>query len=475
MSHEARHPETDFLAELRWRKLIHQATDEAGLASHLAGGRRKAYIGFDPTADSLTVGNLVPIMLLARFQRCGHTPVVLMGGGTGLIGDPSGKSAERQLMTRERVAANVEAQKKIFSRVIDFGGGRAELVNNLDWLGPLTFLDALRDVGKHFSVNAMIQRDSVRDRLHNRDQGISYTEFSYMILQAYDFLHLFEKGGVTLQMGASDQWGNIVAGLDLIRVKERERLHAKAGAAAIGEVIHRHKGDSARRAESMAEERDAERLLAVDGSVAFGLTTPLITKADGGKFGKSESGAVWLSSDRTSPYAFYQFWLNAADADIPKFILTYTLWGREETEAVIAAHAANPAAREANRRLARHMTELLHGPTEADAAEAAARALFAGDIAALPPALLDEALASAPSSTHDKASLGAGVPVVDLLVTVQLAQSKREAKEFLASGSVTVNGRKVGPEDRVATSDLLHGRVIALRRGKKHWHVTRWE
>lgn len=434
MSHEARHPETDFLAELRWRKLIHQATDEAGLASHLAGGRRKAYIGFDPTADSLTVGNLVPIMLLARFQRCGHTPVVLMGGGTGLIGDPSGKSAERQLMTRERVAANVEAQKKIFSRVIDFGGGRAELVNNLDWLGPLTFLDALRDVGKHFSVNAMIQRDSVRDRLHNRDQGISYTEFSYMILQAYDFLHLFEKGGVTLQMGASDQWGNIVAGLDLI---------SRRNPVEVGE--------------------------------AFGLTTPLITKADGGKFGKSESGAVWLSSDRTSPYAFYQFWLNAADADIPKFILTYTLWGREETEAVIAAHGANPAAREANRKLARHMTELLHGPTEADAAEAAARALFAGDIAALPPALLDEALASAPSSTHDKASLGAGVPVVDLLVTVQLAQSKREAKEFLASGSVTVNGRKVGPEDRVATSDLLHGRVIALRRGKKHWHVTRWE
>lgn len=433
MSHEARHPETDFLAELRWRKLIHQATDEAGLAAHLACGRRRAYIGFDPTADSLTVGNLVPIMLLARFQRCGHTPVVLMGGGTGLIGDPSGKSAERQLMTRERVAANVEAQKKIFSRVIDFGGGRAELVNNLDWLGPLTFLDALRDVGKHFSVNAMIQRDSVRDRLQNRDQGISYTEFSYMILQAYDFLHLFEKEGVTLQMGASDQWGNIVAGLDLI-----------------------------------------SRRNPVEAGEAFGLTTPLITKADGGKFGKSESGAVWLSSDRTSPYAFFQFWLNAADADIPKFILTYTLWGREETEAVIAAHGANPAAREANRKLARHMTELLHGPTEADAAEAAARALFAGDIAALPPALLDEALASAPSSTHDKSSLGAGVPVVDLLVTVQLAQSKREAKEFLASGSVTVNGRKVGPEDRVATSDLLHGRVIALRRGKKHWHVTRW-
>lgn len=434
MSHEFQQPGNDFLAELRWRNLIHQATDEAGLASHLAGGRRKAYIGFDPTADSLTVGNLVPIMLLARFQRCGHVPVVLMGGGTGLIGDPSGKSAERRLMTKDLVAANVDAQRKIFSRVIDFSPGRAELVNNLHWLGGLSFLDALRDIGKHFSVNAMIQRDSVRDRLHNRDQGISYTEFSYMILQAYDFLHLFEAEGVTLQMGASDQWGNIVAGLDLI-----SRRNPAASAS------------------------------------AFGLTTPLITKADGGKFGKSESGAVWLSPERTSPYAFYQFWLNAADADIPKFILTYTLWSREETEAVIAAHNANPAAREAHKRLARHMTELLHGPTEADAAEAAAKALFSGDIAALPPALLDEALASAPSSTHDKSMLGAGVPLVELLVTVHLAQSKREAKEFLASGSVTVNGRKVGAEDRVGTSDLLHGRVIALRRGKKHWHVTRWE
>lgn len=461
MPHAFQQPGTDFLAELRWRNLIHQATDDVGLAAHLASGRRKAYIGFDPTADSLTVGNLVPIMLLARFQRCGHTPVVLMGGGTGLIGDPSGKSAERQLMTRERVAANVEAQKKIFSRVIDFSDGRASLVNNLDWLGPLTFLDALRDVGKHFSVNAMIQRDSVRDRLQNRDQGISYTEFSYMILQAYDFLHLFEKDGVTLQMGASDQWGNIVAGLDLISRKSFADLRASSG----GKI--RVEPDDWATAEVVGAGMKTRS--------AFGLTTPLITKADGGKFGKSESGAVWLSPERTSPYAFYQFWLNAADADIPKFILTYTLWSREETEGIIAAHQANPAAREAHRRLARHMTELLHGPTEADAAEAAAKALFSGDIASLPPALLDEALGSAPSSTHDKASLGAGVPLVDLLVSVQLAQSRREAKEFLASGSVTVNGRKVGPEDRVTPADLLHGRVIALRRGKKHWHVTRWE
>lgn len=425
---------TDFLAELRWRGLIHQVTDEHGLAAHLAVAPRRAYVGFDPTADSLTVGNLVPIMLLARFQRCGHVPVVVMGGGTGLIGDPSGKSAERQLMTRERVAANVQSQRRIFERVIDFTPGRALLVNNLDWLGQLSYLDALRDIGKHFSVNAMIQKDSVRERLHARDQGISYTEFSYMILQAYDFLHLFEKEGVTLQMGASDQWGNIVEGCGLIS--------------------RRHPGESAR---------------------SFGLTTPLITKADGGKFGKTESGAVWLTPDRTSPYAFYQFWLNAADADVPKFIKTYTLWSREETEAALATHEKNPAARDAHRQLARHMTTLLHGESEMHAAEAAARALFSGEIAGLSESLLNEVLSSAPSSTHGKASLAAGVPVLDLLVTTHLASSKREAKEFLAAGSVSLNGRKVGPDDKATTADLLHGKVIALRRGKKHWHVTRWE
>src|SRR5262245_18461421 len=273
----------DFLAELAWRRLIAQCTNEPGLREHLAAGTRRAYIGFDPTADSLTVGNLVPITLLAHFQRAGHVPVVVAGGGTGLIGDPSGKSAERMLQTREQVAANVESQKKIYERVLDFSPAaknRAVLVNNIDWLAPLGYLDALRDIGKHFSVNMMIQKESVRERLHARDQGISYTEFSYMILQAYDFLHLFEKQGVALQMGGSDQWGNIVAGLDLIR-------RVRAGQSGQGTADGGH------------PERDA----------AFGLTTPLITKSDGGKFGKSEEGSVWLTADRTSPYAFYQFWL----------------------------------------------------------------------------------------------------------------------------------------------------------------------
>ncbi len=441
-------PMTDpFLSELKWRGLFNQASDEAGLTRHLASGTRRAYIGFDPTADSLTVGNLIQIILLAHFQRAGHVPVVLAGGGTGLIGDPSGKSAERQLMTAERVAANVEAQKRIFARVLDFAPGKpnaARLVNNIDWLGKLSFLDALRDVGKHFSVNAMVQKDSVRERLHNRDQGISYTEFSYMILQAYDFLHLYEHEGVTIQMGGSDQWGNITAGTDLIRKTFAQRDLAAGKADAAEQEV-------------------------------FAVTSHLVTKSDGGKFGKSESGAIWLTADRTSPYAFYQFWLNTADADVPKFLRYFTLLDHAESERLEAAHAANPGAREAHRALAGHMTTMLHGPAEAAHAEAAAKALFSGDIAGLPEATLREVFASVPSSQHDKAALGAGVAVADLLVTTKLAASKREAREFLTGGSVTLNGRKVGPDDKATTADLLHGSLIALRRGKKSWHVTRWE
>ncbi len=437
-----------FLNELKWRGLFNQASDEAGLARHLAGGRRRAYIGFDPTADSLTVGNLIQIILLAHFQRCGHEPVVLAGGGTGLIGDPSGKSAERQLMTPELVAGNVEAQQRIFARVLDFAPGSkapARIVNNIDWLGRLGYLEALRDVGKYFSVNAMVQKDSVRERLHNRDQGISYTEFSYMILQAYDFLHLYEREGVTIQMGGSDQWGNITAGTDLIRKVYAQRDLAAGRADAVEQG-------------------------------AFGVTSHLVTKADGGKFGKSESGAVWLTGDRTSPYAFYQFWLNTADADVPRFLRFFTLLDHAEIERLEASHAANPGSREAHRALAQHMTTMLHGATEAAHAEAAAKALFSGDIAGLPEATLREVFASVPGSRHDKATLGGcGVPVADLLVTTKLAASKREAREFLTGGSVTLNGRKVGPDDKATTTDLLHGSIIALRRGKKSWHVTRWE
>ena len=433
---------SDLIAELKWRGLFHQCTDESGLHTHLASGMRRGYVGYDPTADSLTIGNLVTIMLLRHLQNAGHQPVVVSGGGTGLIGDPSGKSAERTLLTEEIVRANVEGQRRIYGRLLDFDTktkNHALITNNMDWLGKISFLEALRDIGKHFSVNEMIKRDSVRDRLTNREQGISYTEFSYILLQAYDFAHLHKAEGVTLQMGGSDQWGNIVGGVDLIR-----RYALAAGA------------------------ESTEYL-------SFGLTAPLVTKADGTKFGKTESGAIWLTADRTSPYAYYQFWLNCADADVSRFLRVFTLLPKEHVEAIEADHAKDPGQRLAQRTLAREATTLLHGATEMDHAESAAKALFSGDIAALPEKLLEEVLASAPSSMHNKTLLsGEGVALIDLLVETGLAKSKRESREFLTNDSVSINGRTVGVDDRANASHLLHGKLIAIRRGKKTWHVTRW-
>ncbi|HRJ49993.1 MAG: tyrosine--tRNA ligase [Phycisphaeraceae bacterium] len=449
----------EFIAELDWRGLIHQTTGKKELLARIANdGPWRAYVGFDPTAPSLTIGNLMGIMTLRRFQEAGHQPVVVMGGGTGLIGDPSGKSAERQLLTREAVEANVSAQQRIFDALIDFSKSRpnqGQLHNNVDWLGTLSYLDALRDIGKYFSVNAMIQRDSVRDRLHNRDQGISYTEFSYMILQSYDYYHLWKHEGVRLQMGGSDQWGNIVSGIDLIQRME-------AGAARHQERATPGPGD-----DMPTDERDPG---------PFGLTWPLVTKSDGTKFGKTESGAIWLTADRTSPYEYYQFWLNTPDADAGKFLRYFTLLEREEIESLERQTAENPAGREAQRRLAREATTLLHGKTEADHAESAAKALFSGEIGHLPEATLRQVLANVPASKRPADRLaGDGVKVLDLLVETGLASSKREAREFLATGSVSFNGKKASADDAVKSSDLLHGRLIALRRGKKNWHLTEWE
>lgn len=473
------HPAIAFLDDLKFRGLLNQCTDEPGLREHLrgSGAERRAYVGFDPTADSLTIGNLVGIMALARWQRGGHTPVVVMGGGTGLIGDPSGKSTERMLRTRDEVDANVQKQRAIFERVIDFTGSRGFrhnqglLTNNIDWLGSLGYLEALRDIGKHFSVNMMIQKDSVKERLTNRDQGISYTEFSYMILQAYDFAHLFEKQGVTVQMGGSDQFGNIVVGIDLVRKRQFARLedaHFKQLAQA---------GKNSGQATGFVSSKDPIEH-------AFGLTWPLVTKADGTKFGKTESGAIWLTANapgenlpnRTSAYQFYQFWLNSADADVPKFLRFFTLLSHEDILALDEIHAKDPGKREAHRALARHMTELLHGKEAMQQAESAAGALFSGEIAHLPAELLEEVLASAPTSVHAKALLsGEGVSLLELLSQTTLAKSKSEARQFLSDGSVSVNGKKVGLDARVNAEHLLHGRVIALRRGKKSWHVTKWE
>ncbi len=476
---------SSFLRELSWRGFIHQATDLELLDAHLSCGpgeaaSRKAYVGFDPTSDSLTIGNLIPIMLLAHFQRAGHTPVVLAGGGTGLIGDPSGKSAERDLRSKEQVAANVQSQMRIYGRVLDFAEPKtnaAKLVNNLDWLGGLSYLDALRDIGKYFSVNMMIQKESVKERLNNRDQGISYTEFSYMILQAYDFAYLYDKQGITLQMGASDQWGNIVAGTDLIR-RSNPRISASVNRE--DELVTRWtkvKDDAAVPAETKRaiETEMMQNLHDRKQIIPHGLTTPLLTKADGTKYGKTESGAVWLTADRTSPYALYQFCLNTADADVEVLLKKLTFLTQEEVAALMAEHAANPGARAPHRGLARNLTDLLHGQEARERAEAAAAALFSGDIAGLPLETLQEALSAAPTTDHAKAELGGeGLAVLDLLAKT-LCKSKSEARQALSDGSVLVNGKKAGFADKLTSESLLHGSLIALRRGKKNWHLTRWQ
>lgn len=421
-----------FLDELRWRGILHQTTSPA-LDAHLAGASRVGYAGFDPTSDSLTIGNAVPMLMLARWQRAGHRPIVLMGGGTGLIGDPSGKSSERMLMDEEQVRHNVERQRGIFERVLDFTGPcAAVIVDNAEWLVKLGFIQVLRDIGKHFSVNQMIARDSVATRLREREHGISYTEFSYMILQAYDFLHLHRTRGCTVQLGGSDQYGNIVSGIDLIR---------------------RH-----------------------EGAEAFGITNHLVTAADGSKIGKSERGAIFVTADRTSPYRFHQYWLRTPDADAGKFLRWFTFLPRERIEELERSLSARPEAREAQHVLADELTTLFHGQAQTRRANAAAAALFSGEVRSLDASLLAEVAEELPSSTIAPSRLeGGGTPLVDLLPETTLARSKREAREFLAAGAVQVNGVKAAPDARLTCGDLLHGAVILLRRGKRNWHAVRTE
>jgi tyrosyl-tRNA synthetase len=426
---------SQLLEDLKFRGLFHQATSDPagdGLASHIATPGRSIYAGFDPTRDSLTVGNLMQIVLLRRFQLAGHRPVVVMGGGTGMVGDPSGKESERPVLSKEQIAHNVERQRAIMSTLLDFDGARgALLLDNASWLSAISYLEMLRDVGKHFSVNMMIQKDSVRERLQSREQGISYTEFSYMLLQAYDFLHLFDTEGVTVQVGGSDQWGNIVAGVELIRKKR----HAEA----------------------------------------FGLTVPLLTKADGSKFGKTESGAVWLTADRTSPYAFYQFWVNAGDAEVIGLLKTFTLLERAQIEAIEAEHAAAPERRAAQRALAEQVTLLVHGEAAVAQAKRSAEALFSGNVAGLDAESLSQVFEDAPASEHSKGLLvGAGFELLELIVLTKLVSSKREGRQMLESGAISLNGQRASLEQRITEQDLLHGSVALLRRGRKNWHVARW-
>ena len=429
---------TPFLDELRWRGLLHQTAGD-GIDDFLATPGRVAYCGFDPTSDSLHVGNFVQIKLLMHWQRAGHRPLFLMGGGTGLIGDPSGRDDERSLLTAEQVAANVASQRRILERLVDFDDSAtgAMVVNNIDWLADLRYIDVLRTVGKHFSINAMVQKESVARRLERAEQGISYTEFSYMVLQAYDFLHLRRRFDCRAQLGGSDQYGNIVSGMDLIR-----------------------------------------REFGPAGGPVHGITSQLVSRSDGKKMSKSSGGALWLSSDTrdsTSAYAFYQYWINLPDADVEQWLKWFTLLDAEAVAAVAAEHASAPHLRTAQRVLAREMTAMVHGADMLGRVEAASRALFDGEVRALDEQMLAEVIADVPASSHERTTLGgAGMSLVDLLPQTTLAKSKREAREFLGSGAVSVNGERVDATRALTKDDLLHGRTILLRRGKKAWHATAW-
>ncbi len=418
-----------FIADLTWRGLLHQTTSEQ-LSNHLETPGRLAYCGFDPTSDSLTVGNLLPITVLARWQQAGHRPLVLMGGATGLIGDPSGKSSERQLIDAEQVRHNIARQRPIFARILDFSGHHAaSIVDNADWLLRLGFIEVLRDVGKHFSVNQMVARDSVASRLTQREQGISYTEFSYMILQAYDFLHLYRTAGCTVQLGGADQWGNICSGIDLVR-----------------------------------------RIASGD---AFGVTNQLVTKSDGTKIGKSEAGAIYLNADRTSPYRFHQYWLNSADEDALKFLKWFTFLSQSRVAEIATEQARDPAARSAQKTLADEMTTLVHGESESRRAALCATALFGGDLRSLDEQSARDVAADLPGCMLARDALGVNAkPLLELLVETGLAASKREAREFLESGAVQVNGERVALEATLTNASFLHGRFAFIRRGKRNWAVA---
>lgn len=417
--------------ELKWRGLVFDHTE--GVPELLAKEKVSTYIGFDPTADSLHIGNLVGMLWLARMQRAGHTPVALAGGGTGMIGDPSGKSDERNLLPLETIRENVEKIKVELASVLDFEvkSNPAKVVNNIDWLAPITMMDFLRDVGKHFTVNYMMAKDSVKSRIEREGAGISYTEFTYMLLQAYDFQHLFKHHNVVLQAGGSDQYGNITAGVELIR----RRL----------------------------------------GEKGYGFVYPLITKADGSKFGKTESGTIWLSPERTSPYRFYQFWFNADDADVVNFLKTFTWLGQDEIAELAHKVESEPHKREAQRTLARHVTGMIHGETAVSNAEKAAQVLFGGEMDGLTGSDIEDIFADVPSSSFAKAELdGDGATAVDLLVSSGLASSKGDARRAIQGGGIYLNNERVSDVGQmVVTGDAVDGRFLVLRKGRKKYHLVK--
>lgn len=416
--------------EFQWRGMIHEATPD--LQQVLATEKLTAYIGFDPSAASLHVGSLLPVMGLARLQRFGHTPIAIAGGGTGLIGDPSGKTKERQLLTREQVEENLAGIQEQLSRFLDFNAtaNPARIVNNADWLSPITMMEFLRDVGKYFTVNSLLAKEAIKRRL-DTDEGISFTEFSYPLLQAYDYLVLHDLYGCALQMGGSDQWGNIVAGIDLIRRQRSTRVH--------------------------------------------GLVFPLVATTAGVKFGKTEAGAVWLDAELTSPYRFYQFWLNTDDRDVIPYLKFFTWFSREEITGLEESVRTEPEKRNAQRELARHLTEMVHGETAVSKAMRASEVLFGKEISGLGVQEILDIFADVPSTELEKSKLdGDGFTLGDALVVSGLAPSKGEAKRLVQGGGVCVNNRRVSdPRASILASDLIDGQVLVLRKGARHYHLIK--
>jgi tyrosyl-tRNA synthetase len=412
----------NLLDDLRWRGLLAQSTDEKALTEALSKPIT-LYVGFDPTAPSLHCGNLVVLLVLRRFQLAGHNPIALVGGATGLVGDPSGRNEERSLNSTEIVENWVSRIRTQVSAFLDFDAPKnpARVVNNLDWTSPLSAIEFLRDIGKHFSVNQMLAKDSVASRLDAG--GISYTEFSYQVLQSYDYLELFKRHGCTLQLGGSDQWGNIVAGLDLIR--------------------------------------------RVEGGSGHALTVPLLTKSDGSKFGKTAGGSVWLDPEMTSPYAFFQFWLNSEDKDVINFLKVFSFLSHDEINALEKSHNENPGLREAHRALARELTTLLHGAETTQRVEAAARALFGqGELGELDEATLTSALAELPRATISKKE---DIPTwVDLITAAGVVDSKSAARRIVKEGGAYLNNVKISGEDFAPSkNDFLCGKYAVLRKGKR--------
>ena len=425
----------NFIEELRWRGMIQDIMPET--EQHLMEGLRAAYVGIDPTADSLHIGHLVGVMMLRHFQNCGHKPYALVGGATGMIGDPSGKSAERNLLTEEVLAHNIKGIQKQLAKFLDFESeapNRAELVNNYDWMKEFSFLSFIRDIGKHITVNYMMAKDSVKKRFdpNENTDGMSFTEFSYQLLQGYDFLHLYRQKGLTLQMGGSDQWGNITTGTELIR--------------------------------------------RIAGGKAYALTCPLITKADGTKFGKSEGGNVWLDPEKTSPYKFYQYWINVSDEDAQRYIKIFTMLSREEIEQLISEHQAAPHLRVLQNKLAEELTTLVHGREELQKAQKASQILFGNstsdDLRQLDAKTFLEVFDGVPQAEVTRADIAAGLDMIAALsAKTGFIASNSEARRALKEKSIAVNKEKVEESYIIAEKDIIDDKFVLLQRGKKNYFV----